>query len=301
MALHIFNKNLYVVFEEPGRAYKGSRFDWNGQITQITLNDQCTFCTSESVNDDVGVSGGRGLFGEFGIDEPIGYDDCAQGDRFPKIGVGNLTKDTLNPYFFNRPYPVQPAKFMVKQSKANAISFICEPEVTNGYGYCYEKRFEVDGSSLLMTYNLRNTGTKVFNTNEYCHNFIAINHLPIDKLYRLIFSNPIRIDAITEIVNPNHVVLFHGAKVTWNDIPGSDFFFRELTGTQKPITGWSIEHTGIGVGISENVDFIPVRVNLWGRGHVISPELYYPISLIAGNSTHWHRQYTFYNLLSGSN
>jgi hypothetical protein len=299
MSISISNDQVVVLFDAPGSVYKGSRFDWNGQVVQITWN-QFTFCSVESINHVVPDLIGRGLFCEFGIDQPIGYEDCIPGDQFLKVGVGLLTKETKDPYFFYKPYRLQPAKFTMIQQSKEAITFICESELKNGYGYRYEKRFKLDGQSLLINYTLRNTGINTINTNEYCHNFISINHLPVDKQYRLLFSNAIQEHAIVEKVNPDGIVNLHKDRFTWKDTPRSDFFFSGLKGLHNPIVNWSIEHIGAGVGITERVDFIPLRCNLWGRGHVISPELFYAISLAPGEQTQWQRNYTVYNLLSGS-
>ncbi|MHB8061393.1 MAG: hypothetical protein ACYDG2_01980 [Ruminiclostridium sp.] len=91
------NERLEVEITNPGALYSGSRFDWNGFIVQVTLDDAHTFCVSESLEPDKG-SGGRGFCGEFGIEEALGYKETSVEDYFPKIGVGLLKKTDLQPY-----------------------------------------------------------------------------------------------------------------------------------------------------------------------------------------------------------
>jgi len=93
------NDRLKVDIAAPGEVYSGSRFDWTGFITQITLDHAVTFCVPERLEKGVGT-GGVGLSNEFGIDQPLGYDEVKVGQQFPKIGVGLLTKASESDYDF---------------------------------------------------------------------------------------------------------------------------------------------------------------------------------------------------------
>src|SRR5688572_25534831 len=87
--LHLISDRLRVDIATPGSStYAGSRFDWTGLITQVTLDGRHTFCGQEAT-DGTGT-GGIGLCNEFGIFEPVGYDDARVGDQFPKLGIGLL-------------------------------------------------------------------------------------------------------------------------------------------------------------------------------------------------------------------
>jgi len=45
------------------------------------------------------------------------------------------------------------------------------------------------------------------------------------------------------------------------------------------------------LGISESVDFQPSKINLWGRAHVVSPEIFKSIKLQPGEIDCWQREY----------
>jgi hypothetical protein len=88
-----------VEIAHPGE-YAGSRFDWTAFIRQVTLKQGLhTFCTAESLVSGKGT-GGIGLCNEFGNDLPVGYDEAPSGSKYPKIGVGLLTRRDSGRYDF---------------------------------------------------------------------------------------------------------------------------------------------------------------------------------------------------------
>ena len=98
---------LKIRVAKPGFLYQRTRFDWTGIVTDVLLDNRHTFCSVESPNPLVGA-GGVGLVSEFGIHEPIGYQEAMIGEAFPKLGVGILEKTDGEDYFFMRPYPLTP-------------------------------------------------------------------------------------------------------------------------------------------------------------------------------------------------
>ena len=59
---------------------------------------------------------------------------------------------------------------------------------------------------------------------------------------------------------------------------------------------WCLENKKDHVGIKESCDFIPLRVNLWGGMHVVSPEIFFELKVFPGNSISWKRNYEVYDL-----
>lgn len=98
MGITLSNDILTVEIADLG-AYKGTRFDWTGFITQVTLEQgKHMFCVPESLVPGQGT-GGIGLCNEFSISRAIGYDDAEVGEWFPKPGVGLLQKQEDAPIF----------------------------------------------------------------------------------------------------------------------------------------------------------------------------------------------------------
>lgn len=100
------------------KEYSGVRFDWNGFITQVTLDGKHTFCVPEALEPGRGT-GGCGLCGEFGIHDPLGYDETPIGEYFPKIGAGLLKRPDSEPYDFFRKYEAVPNNSDITTTKTN--------------------------------------------------------------------------------------------------------------------------------------------------------------------------------------
>ncbi len=296
MALVLENSMLLLTIEEPGEVYHNSRFDWTGNISQVLFENKYTFCSAETTVGFDLKRHGRGLYNEFGITKPVGYDDCAVGDQFPKIGVGLLTKKSNDAYSFFLTYEIDP--FDIQTEKGDGwIKFTVFPKDCRGYSAKLNKRIRLSGNSVTIDYELENTGRHKIQTNEYCHNFIAINRSDIDEHYSL--RVPCKINKpseMVEAVNPENAVILYTNSVKFNFTPERDFFYSPLTEFHSKNGEWEIAHDSIGVGMKETTDFIPEMMNVWGSKHVISPELFIKIDLEPGHVLKWQRQYKFFHL-----
>lgn len=287
---------LRLTIEDPGRVYKNSRFDWTGNISQILFENKFSFCSAETTGDFQGERHGQGLYNEFGIIKPIGYDDCAVGEKFPKIGIGLLTKKSNEAYDFLKTYVIDPFAIQIETGKEWA-RFTVSPKDCRGYSTELIKKIELSGNSFIIDYELANTGTQRIQTNEYCHNFIAINRSNIDEHYSLrVPCEIIEPSSMIEAVNPENAVMLNTNSVNFNFAPERDYFYSPLTKFQSEYGEWEIAHDLIGVGMKESTDFIPELMNLWGSKHVISPELFIEIDLEPGQKLKWRRNYKFYYL-----
>ena len=149
-----------------GEKYRGSRFDWNGfavsarfRGVELLGEEKPRFQRNPAIF-------GRGLNNEFGIKKCVGYDDCAVGEWFPKIGTGWLRKDD-KPYFFYNQYELDPVSFSSDvSSDRTRATFTCESGERNGYAYRYVKKYSLDGASFRISYELENLGTKPIDTDK---------------------------------------------------------------------------------------------------------------------------------------
>jgi hypothetical protein len=291
--LIIANKVLEIEINKPGENYKGSRFDWTGNIAQICFGKN-TFCTEETQDPDLINSSGRGLYNESGIDEPIGYDDCPVGDKFLKIGVGFLLRDSDEKYNFFKPYIIEPAETETNIHNHSA-DFISQTRLDRGYACKLSKSVVLDGSSFSIIYSLENTGEKTITTHEYVHNFLSINRKDVNGDYVLKFPFQISENNFRAFVNPQNVIKVNMNTIIWNNIPSGDFFISHLEAPALNTTSWTLENCKEKCGIRESVNFQVLRINLWGTKHVISPEIFYPINLLPGKTLHWQRHYELFN------
>ena len=284
-AWELTTQRLQLRVAKPGFLYRRTRFDWTGIVTDIRLDDTHTFCSVESP-DPLQGAGGLGLLGEFGIHEPVGYEDAAIGDTFPKFGVGLLQKPDDSAYFFMRDYPAEPFPCSVTLLD-NGIRFEQDPIDCRGFAARLTKTLTVAENTLRIAYRMENTGSRQINTTEYNHNFLLIDETPTGSAYTLRFSTP-----MTFTRNDQSIWSTDGT-LTWPDgIPG----FYATCGEVPPVSGlhWTLTNQKTGASVTERVDFHPARIACWGMPHVISPEVFHPVSLAPGASASWTREWTFH-------
>ncbi|WP_027628572.1 hypothetical protein [Ruminiclostridium cellobioparum] len=286
-AIDLNNGRLSVRVSYPGEVYRGSRFDWNGFITQVTLDDRYTFCVPEALVPGVG-SGGQGFCGEFGNEQAIGYEETYVDNYFIKIGVGNLKKIDNKPYDFFRNYPVVPLAGSVTSSTGR-VCFKVESGSNDGYSYTYNKDIKIDENFLTISYMLKNTGSKKFETTEYCHNFVGINNEFVSDSYEL---------KIPGCIIPENIVgeiVLGESTITWPENGVEQEFYCVLKNYENaPEYSWELFNHKTGAGIREAVDFEVAKFALWGSRHVISPETFIRLELAPGQTATWTRRYEFF-------
>ncbi|WP_423189861.1 hypothetical protein ACO1PF_02915 [Alkalibacterium sp. f15] len=283
---YLENDRLKVEIQKPGELYNGSRFDWTGFISQITLDGSISYCVPEQLESGKGT-GGLGFCNEFGIDLPIGFEAIEVGELFPKIGVGLLKKDQETDYDFFKPHEVQPSQVKIREA-ASAIIFETANSSPSGYGYHLLKEVAIEDNRLIISYRLTNTGQYPIHTNEYSHNFIGINNQFIGEHYQMTMPrmNQIDVTAGSIVRSQDHL--------TWPATPESDFYATIDWKVENGSYNWDVYHGEVGAGVRELSEFQPSKVALWGHAHVVCPEVFIAIELNADETKSWKRVYEFY-------
>ena len=293
MAHILKNKNLEIHVDLPDENYNFSRFDWTGKIVEVIFQNiqlssiESTDCQNEHYF-------GKGFYNEFGIDTALGFDETDIGGWFHKIGVGLLKKDDTQ-YLFNKNYEIKPAEFKII-SESNRLFISCKSKTINGYSYLLKKEIELQENSFTIKYCLQNTGEKDINTDEYVHNFTAINKALIGNNYILKFPFQLKPELFADTVNPEQKVDIGQNNIKFNSSPKEPFFFSNLTGSENVDARWELINLESKIGITETGNFQTNKVNLWGTKHVISPELFFNIFIKPGQSTEWSRNYNVYKV-----
>jgi hypothetical protein len=287
------NKNLEIQIDLPLTNYNFSRFDWTGKIVSVKYKG-ISVSGTEKLKDADDTKSGKGFYNEFGIEAPVGYDEITEGDWFHKIGVGLLKKEGED-YLFHKKYEIRPAAFEVNAESDKIIINIKSLSV-NGYAYEYRKEVELVESGLIIKYHLKNAGTKPIITNEYNHNFIAINNEFMSSDYILRFPYEINPGLFDETVNPEGKVEIGQKAISFNGTPDQQFFFSNLSGNENVDANWELINTKSKIGISETGSFKTNKVNLWGWTHVISPELFFDIHVEPGEEIEWSRTYHVFEI-----
>lgn len=289
MAHILQNDQVQLHVDLPEDNYQSSRFDWTGKIVRVYYKG---LPISGFEFSDQNPKGGLGFYNEFGIDQPIGFDEIQPGQWFHKIGVGLLQKEDDH-YDFQKAYAIRPASFEITATESQ-VNLICRANPYGGYAYLLEKEIVLQEDGFTIQYELSNTGEKAIYTNEYVHNFMAIHDAPIDVSTQLNFPFAIKQNLFGETVNPEGFVEITKHDIRFSGKPSVPFFFSNLSGGKLVKAKWTLKSDSKKIGISEIGDFETAAVNLWGTGHVISPELFVQIDLDPGKTTSWTRTYRIF-------
>lgn len=285
------NEKMEVQIDAPLENYNFSRFDWTGKIRLVKFKGIPLAGIERSDRDENLI--GKGFYNEFGIDAPLAYDETEVGGWFHKIGIGALKRDG-EPYFFMKKYEVRPARFEVNAGDQRVL-IRCISEKLNGRSYELTKEITLLDDGFRIHYRLKNTGEKEIATNEYCHNFVAVNNDSIGPAYVLTFPFNLTLGA-GEVVNPEELVTVGAREVTFQGTPSEQFFYSNLNGGQSVEAAWELVNLKAKIGIREHGDFETARVNLWGWGHVISPELFFDVKVAPGEVVEWTRTFSVFEI-----
>jgi hypothetical protein len=287
------NDRVELLIQLPHEHYELARFDWTGKIVSVKYRGQYVTGT-ELADSTADTPCGRGFYNEFGLNEPIGYAEIAEGDWFHKIGIGLLQK-TAGPYDFSKPYAIRPADFEI-EATTDHLLVSCRATAHRGYTYLLTKTVVLQNDGFVIRYQLENTGEQTIRTKEYVHNFLTIAGDPVGNYYRLKFPFDLQPKQFREDINPEALVHFGAQDVYFRGQPTQPFFFSNLSGGSAVDAHWELENHHAKIGISETGDFKTQSVNLWGWGHVLSPELFIDIHVVPGQTQIWSRSYRVYDL-----
>ncbi|OKP70689.1 hypothetical protein A3842_24425 [Paenibacillus sp. P3E] len=293
MAYSLTNGILKVDIADVGE-YSGTRFDWTGFITGVTLlQGQHTFGVPESLVPGQG-SGGMGFCNEFGISRAIGYEEAEVGEWFPKLGVGLLQKVSDAPYDFFGSYPLIPFEVEEERS-AVSVTYTVQPMECRGYSMLLSKTIMLQQDRLNIHYTLENKGDKPLHTEEYIHNFVGINGANVGPDYELRIPAGLRVED-PESSYTADLLAVSGNTLSWRAEPDRSFYCK-LAGQEQGEADcfWELRYSPGGVAVKESGDFTAERMALWGEKHVISPEVFADISILPRHSKHWSRSFQFFN------
>ncbi|MDA9295037.1 hypothetical protein N9Q22_00025 [bacterium] len=295
MAHILKNNHLELHIDAPTENYSCTRFDWTGKISQLKFQN-IPLTTIENTDLINTACFGKGFYNEFGIDTPLGFHETAIGGWFHKIGIGLLKKENEQ-YLFHKKYAVKPAKFSVS-TEANAVIIHCTSEAFNGYSYKLTKEIKLYSSSFTIKYTLHNTGEKEIVTDEYVHNFMATDNALKGKEYALEFPFKLEPPLFDETVNTEQKVTIGSNRITFEETPKEQFFFSNLSGGKLENAAWTLLNSNTKIGIQETGNFQTNKMNVWGWGHVISPELFFKINIKAGKALEWTRTFEVFKINS---
>ena len=290
MSIILNNERLSVEIASPGEEPNTTRrFDRAGFVTQVTLDGIHKFCSREPDNLPHKSSGGYGLCCEYRLPEPAFA--CPLGGQFPKPGIGLMTKDLEGKFVFHHPYPCLPYEIEVETAPAKA-AFHTLPNLCMGYALEQTKTVMLRENRWVMEMSLKNAGKQRLVFEEYCHNFVTIDKMPIGPEYM------VHLPVLSlEGQKPKTGCALKGTEdgvgfVCYSNEPSlMDIEKEKLTGGAPFV--WKLTHENAPASISESVSYMPARVTVWAIDHIISPEVICHFEVEPGESVSWSRTWTF--------
>lgn len=287
----IKSPRLDIGYELPGEGYRRTRFDWSSAIVSIDLDQRHRFSSSEYTEGDANyLAGGRALACEFGIHAPVAYDAVAVGDWFPKVGVGFLRRESGAPYDFFHRYREMRVQVYKAEATEDVLRVESYAEPYGGYGWRLTRIWKVEDAKLECAATLENLGERPIETDEYCHNFLKLGTASVGSDYRIDFSFPIPA-AASEVSDPSSCL--RGAIPEIVREPKTDFYLGGLMPSPTDNPSWRLRDVRTGLSVTERLSGTGIRCALWGRSHVISPEMFIRISVAPGLSQEWKRTWEF--------
>jgi hypothetical protein len=259
------------------------RFAQVGVVEQVTLHGKHCFCQPEQKLMERATCHGVGLCSEFVWDELA--KEAAPGEFFPKLGVGLLRqRPEGGAYDMWKHYEVTPFPASVHIMEHKAV-FEQEPIPCMGVAARLTRIVEVCRNLLTITTTLENTGERSLSLQEYQHNFVAVDDLPVGPGYRLEIPFDGSLEKISEStvrIEDYHtsvpgVIKTDGKVILWKKTMNQTACHK-VTGQEKilpcDIYSWKMSHDDCEASVSETVQFVPSGLVIWGIEHCMCAEVY---------------------------
>jgi hypothetical protein len=275
-------------------------------------------------NDDVISAEFTAMVGpaeEFGA---IGYTDAKPGGLFVKPGIGVLRRADETPYNHSKPYEIaNGGRWDVKRS-ADAIEFVHtlrEPAIEFGYAYTKVIRLTPGKPQMTIEHVLKNTGTKLIQTNVYNHNFMTLDTQPPGPDYDISF--PFQLQRVQRGARPGQPPAAGGAPPAAAQPNGSRCGQPQMQALANPqdnrlvytkvleavecfqtsFTGFGataadhdirIENKKVGAGVRITGDRPLSRFGYWSIRTVMAVEPYVDITVEPGHDFAWKWTYDYF-------
>lgn len=278
--------------------YRGTRFDWSGQISSLrTLGHEYFGQWFErydpKLHDAIMGPVEEFMPGNGGL----GYADAAPDGTFIRIGVGVVRKPQEKQYQRFKTYEiVDPGKWQVHTGK-DRIEFVHELDGKDGYAYRYTKtvRLVKGRPEMVIEHVLKNTGKKRIETSQYNHNFFVIDGQPTGPESRV--QVPFELRATKAFTNK--FAEARGKEIIYTEeLPKGQNTYAEFDGFGKSSSDYDIrlENRAAGAGVRITGDQPLAKLVYWSIRTTFCPEPYIDIAVDPGKTSKWNYKYEFYQL-----
>jgi hypothetical protein len=292
----IIDAVIYLPDPEHGY-YRSTRFDWAGVIPCLSYKGHTYFGAWSPNHNPLVADSIAGPVEEFrSQDGSLGYGEAKAGGLFVKPGVGVLRRIDDSPYKYQFVYPIIDTGKWTVHAKRTEISFTQHLRSTVGYDYVYTKSLQLEKNQpiMVMQHRMKNTGTKVIDTDVYEHDFFMLDNAPTGPGMVVHFAFE------PKATRP----LQHGGEIVGKDL----IYHEELDATGRGavtsfLTGFSnspsdydftLENRNTGVGVEQSGDSPMSNFNFWSVRTTIAPEAYVHLHILPGQTQSWTIRYRFF-------
>ncbi|MEJ7608594.1 MAG: hypothetical protein WKF37_20565 [Bryobacteraceae bacterium] len=205
----------------------------------------------------------------------LGYAEAVAGEGFIRIGVGVVEKPEEPSYRGTHTYKILDTGKRTTQRNRTSIRFNQDLSGPNGYGYSYSKRITLPPgrAEMVISYNLRNTGTKPIDTTVFNHGFFQLDAEPAGP--GLIWNFPWKPRATDDLSGMAEIRDFR------------ILYIRELRDGERLLTtllgygdlaadhAFSVQNEKTGAGVRVTADQPIRKLNFWSRRLAYSRKLLY--------------------------
>ncbi len=283
------NDRLEISICEPGSGRnRSTRFDRCGFIEEVTLDSRFHFCAKEPETKEIG---GAGLCSE------ITWLNSARSKDMPyiKFGVGLLDL-CGEPYDFQKLYPCQSFQAEFSNTQNSALF-----EISAGRNaplpLTERKKICLSGTSVICSYFFTNESQQMIELEEYCHNFITLNGLSLDKTCHLHCPGITPQDGqISKI--PEGQLIGSGEGFSFSGRNKSPSLIEVPAGSMPQAENnfsWLLFQDSSSFKISEYISCACHHLTVWSSGNILSPEGAVRFLLQPMQSFSYSRKWTFTN------
>jgi hypothetical protein len=269
--------------------YRGTRFDWSGQISSLKTAKHEYFGVWFQKYDPKLHDAIQGPVEEFNADAvEMGYDQAPVGGTFLRIGVGVVRKPSAEPYQRFKTYDiVDHGKWKVDIKKDHAV-YTHTVADQNGYGYRYQKTLRLQGKQLLIEHSLENTGQKKLVASQYNHNFFMMDQQTTGPAFHVTFADAL---TMTQPFKPE-LAKVEGGQISYlRELKNGESAFARFAGIKNYDVTVENSTTGAKVRIQSE---LPVQeIVYWSIPTTLCPEPYVRVDTEVGATTKWTYRYTF--------
>lgn len=271
--------------------YRATRFDWSGIIGSVKYKGHEYFGYWKETQDPLFHEDLTGPVEGY-IEPGLGYSEAETGGKFIRIGVGVLEKPDESEYNWMGTYRILDHGKWTTDHGKDWISFTHKISSDIGYGYIYTKMIRLKDNGFTITHELRNTGKKAIETDQFNHNFFMIDGEPSGPSFKISFP----FDISTSDDLKGYLEIQDKALTFVKRLEDDNSIFVELKGYgQEPEDHQvTVLNRRSGAGVTFQVNKPLHRMVFWACETTLCPENSVWISVKPGEEVKWTSDYVLF-------